>query len=156
MSKTTNQEQNISKHSNQQTRTVKFGRFVVNHPWSVLIASLLLLFGAMYGAKFLEIKPDYRVFFAEDNPQLVAFDHIQDTYDKADNAMIVLTPKEGRVFSRETLKTIQWLTEKAWHTPYSTRVDSVTNYQHTWVTPEDEDYMLVGALLCASQISRFR
>ena len=148
MSKTTNQEQNISKHSNQQTRTVKFGRFVVNHPWSVLIASLLLLFGAMYGAKFLEIKPDYRVFFAEDNPQLVAFDHIQDTYDKADNAMIVLTPKEGRVFSRETLKTIQWLTEKAWHTPYSTRVDSVTNYQHTWVTPEDEDYMLVGALLC--------
>ncbi|GAA4346822.1 MMPL family transporter [Kangiella taiwanensis] len=102
----------------------------------------------MYGAKFLEIKPDYRVFFAEDNPQLVAFDHIQDTYDKADNAMIVLTPKEGGVFSKETLKTIQWLTEKAWHTPYSTRVDSVTNYQHTWVTPEDEDYMLVGALLC--------
>ncbi|WP_223576825.1 efflux RND transporter permease subunit [Kangiella taiwanensis] len=148
MSKTTNQEQNISKHSNQQTRTVKFGRFVVNHPWFVLIASLLLLFGAMYGAKFLEIKPDYRVFFAEDNPQLVAFDHIQDTYDKADNAMIVLTPKEGGVFSKETLKTIQWLTEKAWHTPYSTRVDSVTNYQHTWVTPEDEDYMLVGALLC--------
>lgn len=148
MSKTTNQEQNISKHSNQQTRTVKFGRFIVNHPWFVLIASLLLLFGAMYGAKFLEIKPDYRVFFAEDNPQLVAFDHIQDTYDKADNAMIVLTPKEGGVFSKETLKTIQWLTEKAWHTPYSTRVDSVTNYQHTWVTPEDEDYMLVGALLC--------
>lgn len=128
--------------------TVKFGRFVVNHRWLVLISSILLLVAAVYGARFLEIKPDYRVFFAEDNPQLMAFDHIQDTYDKADNAMMVLTPKEGKVFDKETLKTIQWLTDQAWQTPYSTRVDSVTNYQHTWVTPEDEDYMLVGALLC--------
>ncbi|RDX36961.1 RND transporter [Kangiella sp. HD9-110m-PIT-SAG07] len=145
-----NSERNTSPQNNSSNnqRTVKFGRFVVNHPWLVLLASLILLFAAMYGAKFLEIKPDYRVFFAEDNPQLVAFDHIQDTYDKADNVMMVLTPKEGKVFDKSTLKTVQWLTEKAWHTPYSTRVDSVTNYQHTWVTPEDEDYMLVGALLC--------
>ncbi|GAA4360687.1 efflux RND transporter permease subunit [Kangiella marina] len=136
------------KPSNNGQRTVAFGRFIVNHPWLVMLAAIALLLSAMYGAKFLEIKPDYRVFFAEDNPQLIAFDHIQDTYDKADNVMMVLTPKEGEVFDKETLKTIQWLTEKAWHVPYSTRVDSVTNYQHTWVTPEDEDYMLVGALLC--------
>lgn len=128
--------------------TVKFGRFIVNHRWLVIISSILLLVAAVYGARFLEIKPDYRVFFAEDNPQLIAFDNIQDTYNKADNAMMVLTPKEGKVFDKETLKTIKWLTEQGWQTPYSTRVDSVTNYQHTWVTPKDEDYMLVGALLC--------
>ncbi len=146
--KTQNSNTSKSPAHNQNSGTVKFGRFVVNHPWLVLLASLALLFAAMFGAKYLVIKPDYRVFFAEDNPQLVAFDHIQDTYDKADNVMMVLTPKEGEVFRKDTLKTIQWLTEQAWHVPYSTRVDSVTNYQHTWVTPEDEDYMLVGALLC--------
>ncbi|AOE50957.1 efflux RND transporter permease subunit [Kangiella sediminilitoris] len=142
------EKQSNNSHINNNNATVKFGRFITNNRWLVIIASLLLLAVAVYGARFLEIKPDYRVFFKEDNPQLVAFDHIQDTYNKADNAMMVLTPKEGKVFDKETLKTIQWLTEEAWQTPYSTRVDSVTNYQHTWVTPEDEDYMLVGALLC--------
>lgn len=132
----------------ETSKTIRFAKYIVNHPWLVLLASIILLLGAIYGAKFLEIKPDYRVFFDEDNPQLIAFDHIQDTYNKADNVMMVLTPKEGRVFDKSTLKTVQWLTEEAWQTPYSTRVDSITNYQHTWVTPEDEDYMLVGALLC--------
>jgi predicted RND superfamily exporter protein len=144
-----NQERsNNNASSKESSKTIRFAKYVVNHPWLVLLASIILLLGAMYGARFLEIKPDYRVFFDEDNPQLIAFDHIQDTYNKADNVMMVLTPKEGRVFDKSTLKTVQWLTEEAWQTPYSTRVDSITNYQHTWVTPEDEDYMLVGALLC--------
>ncbi|MBD3668105.1 MAG: MMPL family transporter [Kangiella sp.] len=131
-----------------ENNTVKFGRFVISHPWLVILASILLVVATTYGARFLEIKTDYRVFFAEDNPQLIAFENIQNTYDKADNAMFVITPKEGSVFDRETLKSIHWLTEQAWQIPYTTRVDSITNYQHTWVTPEDEDYMLVGALLC--------
>ncbi|WP_251358646.1 RND family transporter [Kangiella sp. TOML190] len=135
--------------NNQATnRTVRFARFVVNNKWLVLILSLLLSFLAAFGGKLLEIKTDYRVFFSEDNPQMLAFEDIQDTYDKADNVMFVLTPKDGKVFSKQTLKTIQWATEEGWKTPYVTRVDSITNYQHTWVTPQDEDYMLVGALLC--------
>ena len=131
-----------------ENNTVKFGRFVINHPWLIILLSLLLVVATTYGARFLEIKTDYRVFFAEDNPQLMAFEDIQDTYDKVDNVMFVITPKEGSVFDRETLKSIHWLNEQSWQIPYTTRVDSITNYQHTWVTPEDEDYMLVGALLC--------
>lgn len=129
-------------------KTVKFAKFVVNHKWLVLFSSIVFSFSATFGASLLEIKTDYRVFFSEDNPQMLAFEDIQDTYDKADNVMFVLTPKDGKVFSKQTLKTIQWATEEGWKTPYVTRVDSITNYQHTWVTPEDEDYMLVGALLC--------
>lgn len=133
---------------NKDNKTVKFGRFIVNHRWFVLLSSIVLLVLTAFGSSKLEIKTDYRVFFSEDNPQLVDFENIQNTYDKADNVMFVLTPKEGTVFDRESLKSIQWLTEQGWQVPYSTRVDSITNYQHTWVTPEDEDYMLVGALLC--------
>ncbi|NVK22274.1 MAG: MMPL family transporter [Kangiellaceae bacterium] len=131
-----------------ENNTVKFGRFIVNHKWLVLILSVVLTFLSTMGAQFLEIKTDYRVFFSKDNPQMLAFEDIQDTYDKADNVMFILTPKDGNVFSKQSLKTIKWLTEEGWMVPYSTRVDSITNYQHTWVTPEDEDYMLVGALLC--------
>ncbi len=135
-------------HHHENNKTVKFGHFIVNHKWLVLFLSIALSFLAAFGASFLEIKTDYRVFFSEDNPQMLAFEDIQDTYDKADNVMFVLTPKDGKVFTKQTLKTIHWITEEGWKTPYATRVDSITNYQHTWVTPEDEDYMLVGALLC--------
>lgn len=130
------------------SKTVKFAEFVVNRPWLVLIASFLLTILVTLGAGKLELKTDYRIFFSEDNPQMLAFDDIQDSYDKSDNVMLILTPKEGKVFERDTLKTLHWVTEESWKTPYVTRVDSVTNYQHTWVTAEDEDYMLVGAMLC--------
>lgn len=133
---------------NDKTKTVKFAEFVVNNPWKVIFASLLITIVATLGGLKLELKTDYRIFFSEDNPQMLAFDDIQDSYDKSDNVMLILTPKEGKVFDRDTLKTIHWVTEKSWTTPYATRVDSVTNYQHTWVTTEDEDYMLVGAMLC--------
>ena len=131
-----------------ENNTVKFGRFIVNNKWLVLFLSIMFMVVSMMGAQYLEIKTDYRVFFSKDNPQMLAFEDIQNTYDKADNVMFVLTPKDGNVFTKQTLKTIQWLTEEGWKVPYSTRVDSVTNYQHTWVTKDDEDYMLVGAMLC--------
>ncbi|MRX27867.1 RND family transporter [Kangiella sp. HZ709] len=137
-----------SVQQNNDTKTVKFGQFVVNNKWLVLFLSIAISFLAAFGASFLEIKTDYRVFFSKDNPQMLAFEDIQDTYDKADNVMFVLTPKDGKVFTKQTLKTIHWITEEGWKAPYATRVDSVTNYQHTWVSPDDEDYMLVGALLC--------
>jgi predicted RND superfamily exporter protein len=35
------------------------------------------------------------------------------------------------VFSRATLEAVEWLTEKAWQVPYSIRVDSLSNFQHT-------------------------
>ncbi len=137
-----------SANPHSETNTVKFAQFVVNNKWMVLFLSIALSFLTAFGASFLEIKTDYRVFFSKDNPQMLAFEDIQDTYDKADNVMFVLTPKDGKVFSKETLKTIHWITEEGWKAPYVTRVDSITNYQHTWVSPDDEDYMLVGALLC--------
>lgn len=45
-----------------ENNTVKFGRFVISHPWLVILASILLVVATTYGARFLEIKTDYRVF----------------------------------------------------------------------------------------------
>jgi len=115
----------------------QFAEFIIRFKWMTVLLSIswVMLMGA--GAQYLTFTNDYRVFFSEENPQLVAFENIQDTYSRSDNAMLLLTPKDGQVFTRPTLQAIAWLTERAWETPYSTRVESITNYQHTSAVGDD-------------------
>jgi predicted RND superfamily exporter protein len=121
-----------------------YGEWLVRWKIPVLIASLLLVALCASGARFLSFKTDYRVFFSEDNPQMQAFEQLQNTYTKTDNVLFVLAPKDGRVFTPETLATITWLTEQSWQLPYSIRVDSITNYQHTRA---EEDDLIVDDLV---------
>ncbi len=115
----------------------RFFRFVLTHPWMVVILSILLIAAIGSGARYLQFKNDYRMFFSEDNPQLQAFEAMQNTYTKVDNVLFVISPKDGNVFTRETLATVEWLTKEAWQIPYSIRVDSITNYQHTEAEGDD-------------------
>ena len=119
-------------------------------PWRVIFATLVLVMSVAYGGKNLAVSNDYRNFFSEDNPELLAFEHLQDTFDKSDNVMLLVTPKDGKVFTNETLASIQWLTEEAWQTPFSSRVDSITNFQHT--TAEEDD-LIVRDLVEESNLS---
>lgn len=105
--------------------------------WFVVLLSLLGVFLFASGGKFLKFDNDYRIFFDGDNPQLVAFEDLQATYTKNDNAMIVLAPKDGNVFTPSTLSAVVDITEKAWQIPYSLRVDSLSNYQHTFAEGDD-------------------
>ena len=85
----------------------------------------------------LVFSTDYRVFFSKDNPQLLAFETLQNTYTKNDNVMIAVEPKDSRVFTRETLAIVEEITQASWKIPYSTRVDSITNFQYTWANDDD-------------------
>ena len=107
--------------------------------WRYLVVLLTLVTVAVigYGAQRLSFSNDYRMFFGPDNPQLLAFEKMQNTFNKNDNILFVITPKDGRVFTDETLAAIKDITEEAWQIPFSTRVDSITNYQHT-VAEEDD------------------
>lgn len=122
-------------------------RFVLNHPIWVILLTIVLVFGAASGAKNLVFKSDYRVFFSDENPQLTAFESMQRIYSKSDNVAFIISPPEGKVFTPRTLGAIQELTEEAWQVPYSTRVDSITNFQHTW---SEEDDMIVEDLVLDS------
>ena len=115
----------------------RFFRFVLQHPWTVVILSVLLIGAIGSGARYLQFKNDYRMFFSEDNPQLQAFEAMQNTYTKVDNVLFLVSPKDGNVFTRKTLATVEWLTKEAWQIPYSIRVDSITNYQHTEAEGDD-------------------
>ncbi len=114
-----------------------YGEWLVRWRYSILIVFTLAAILAASGARFLTFKTDYRVFFSEDNPQLQAFEELQNTYTKTDNVLFVLAPGSGNVFTRETLASVVRLTEAAWQIPYSIRVDSLSNYQHTEAEGDD-------------------
>ena len=115
----------------------RLGEWIIRHRWWVILASLLIVMAAGSGIQFLTFNSDLRVFFSKENPQLQALEDLENTYTKADNVAFVLAPKDGNVFTRETLSAVEKLTERAWQIPYSSRVDSMTNYQHSWTQGDD-------------------
>lgn len=121
-----------------------YTRWIIRWKYLVVLASIAAVIAAAYGGQFLGFSNDYRMFFGEDNPQLLAFEKMQKTFNKNDNILFVITPKSGKVFSRETLTTIKDITREAWQVPFSTRVDSITNYQHT---SAEEDDLIVDDLV---------
>ena len=121
----------------KNNKIIQFANWVVKRKWLVLLISIVLTLGMGSGGQFLSFNNDYHIFFDEDNPQVVAFDGLQEKYTKDDNAFIVIAPKDGKVFTRETLSAIAELEQMAWQVPYSTRVDALTNFQHTRSVEDD-------------------
>jgi len=130
--------------ADKKTMISKLGFFVTHHPWWVIVFSIICIAGLSVGAKNLEFKSDYRVYFSDDNPQLLAFEALQNTYSKSDNVLFVIETANQQVFSNEVLAAIIELTKKSWQIPYSSRVDSITNYQHTVAEGDD---LIVGDLV---------
>ncbi len=113
-----------------------WARFIIKYKWFVLLFTIVLAMGLASQGK-MEFDGDYHVFFSESNPELEAFDDLQDKYTKDDNIILVLAPANGDVFTRENLIAIEELTADAWNTPYSSRVDAITNFQHTSAVGDD-------------------
>ena len=121
-----------------------YGEMLLNNRLIAIIFLLLITVGMSFGAKNLYFDNDYRAFFGKTNPQLDAFERLQKTYTKIDNVQFAVEPKPGsNASSVQILSAIEELTELAWQIPYSLRVDSISNYQHTEV---DEDDLLVEDL----------
>jgi len=114
-----------------------FSRWVIRWRWLIVISTLLIIGAISSGAQYIELSGSYRAYFSKVNPQLMAFDQLQNTYSKNDNVMFVVAPKDGKIFTRETLATLEWLTEQSWKVPFSKRVDSITNFQYTYAENDD-------------------
>ena len=126
----------------------KLYSFVGKNPFWVILVCITLTILAGMGAQKLEFKNDYRVFFSEENPQLTAFESMQKVYNKSDNVSFVVVPKDGNVFTVEHLSALKALTKASWQVPYSTRVDSVTNFQYSYA---EEDDMIVEDLVMSTK-----
>lgn len=112
-------------------------RGVIAHRWLVLAAAILVAGLIGSGASRLEFSTNYRVFFSEANPELQAFEELQNTYTKNDNFFFVVEPASGAAFDHNTIAAVEELTEAAWKIPYAIRVDSVSNFQHTYAIEDD-------------------
>ncbi|MDH3711294.1 MAG: MMPL family transporter, partial [Cyclobacteriaceae bacterium] len=124
-------------HQSSTPLAVKWAKWVTANRWLVLILSLILVGALGNGLLKLGFDGDYRVFFSKDNPQLQAFDELQNKYTQDDNVLIVIEPANGEAFSRETLAAIEQLTSDSWQTPYSSRVDAISNFQHTYAQGDE-------------------
>lgn len=121
-----------------------FGDWVMRFRWPLLIIMPLLVIMAATGGQYLKFTNNYRIFFSADNPQLKAFENLENSYTKDDNVLFLLTPKDNAVISNQTLEAVEWLTEQSWQIPYSIRVDSISNFQHT---EAEEDDLIVRDLV---------
>ncbi|MEM7378116.1 MAG: efflux RND transporter permease subunit, partial [Pseudomonadota bacterium] len=84
---------------------------------------------------------------------------MQRVFAKSENVAFVLAPKNGDMFTPDNLDALYWLTEESWQIPYSSRVDSITNYQHTIAEEDDllvEDLVLDPTVLTDADMGRLR
>ncbi len=137
---------------------LNFSKFVTTHPWWILLLVIIAVLSMGAGVVKLEFDNDYRVYFSKENPQLQAFNTIQNTYNKSDSVLFVLQPEDGNIFTSKTLQAIQTLTEKSWQLPYSSRVDSVTNFQHTQANGDDllVADLVVDPFVSAAEIEKIK
>ena len=115
----------------------KFNNWITDHFIITALLAMIIVGAAATNLPNIKFDSDYRIFFSEDNPQLQAFDELQGNYTKNDSVMFVIAPNDGKAFSASTLSLVEELTKRAWKLPFSQRVDSVTNYQHTEAEEDD-------------------
>ncbi len=121
---------------NQQLLERMVTRVLHHRGWVIGTAVVLTLVMAV-GVLFVSVTNDYRILFDEGNPQLAALDTLRDTYSTSDRVLVAVAPRQSTVFTREVLGAFEELTEAAWQTPYSSRVDSLTNYLHSEAFGDD-------------------
>ncbi|HAS6938758.1 TPA: MMPL family transporter [Vibrio parahaemolyticus] len=143
----------------QQHQGIGLGKIPTRYSLLVLLATIFLIIVATIGGKNLYFRGDYDIFFDGTNKQLLAFDEIQTTFAKTDNLAIVIAPEDGDIFTPQTLSLIQKITVDAWQVPYSSRVDSIANYQHTEAFDDDllvEDLLYSEYELTPERISKVK
>jgi uncharacterized protein len=130
-------------------RSEKIAEGIIRWRWIIIPITLIIAMLAASGLRNLGINNDYHVFFSKENPQLVAFDGLQAKFTKDDNVYIMLAPSNGKVFTKENLAAIEDLTLRAWQTPFSSRVDAITNFQHIHA---EGDEMFVEDLVSGANV----
>lgn len=122
----------------------RFESWVIDNSRAIMAISFLIVLFSLLGFQHVKLIGDYKVFFEKDDPSLLAFESLEDTYSKTDQILIVMSPKSGDIFTKEFFQAVVDVTDKAWLLPYATRVDSMSNFQYTQA---EEDDLIVADLI---------
>ncbi len=128
--------ENLKFNKNNNKFAINWAKLIIKNRFLVLTLSLLITGFLAINSK-MEFEGDYHAFFKGTNPELLAFDALQEKYTKDDLILIALAPKNKNIFTIENLNAVEFLTNKSWNVPFSSRVNSLTNYQHTRAVGDD-------------------
>lgn len=127
-----------------------YAETVIRYKYIIILLTVGLCVLLGQGQSRIGFSSDYHYYFGETTPKIEAMEELDAAYANSDNIYFALTPKEGAtVFSKEILTAVETLTEKSWLMPYVTRVDSLTNFQHS--TAEGEDQVSVADLVKSAE-----
>ena len=115
----------------------RFAERVLAARWPVILVTVLWVAVAAAGIARLEFSANYRIFFDDESPELLALETLENTYGKNENIVFLIVPDDGDATSESALSAAVWLTEAAWRTPWSRRVDSLANFQYTTADGDD-------------------
>lgn len=128
-----------------------FVNLVINHPWITLLVALLVL--GSFSQNLVKVRPSvsYQDLLGKDHPKLIDYEKIQSEYTRDDNLLVLIEASDGNAFDSQTLATTANLTERLWQTPFSIRVDSISNFQHSYAVGDE---LIVGDLVPENAKSR--
>jgi len=133
--------------------------FLLKYRYALSLLCIILTVILSLGANKLYFNSDYQIFFSKDDPQKLAHDEQQHHYTKTDTLSILIQPKNKTIFTQRNLEIIQTATELGWQTPYSLRVDSITNFQYSRADGDDlivEDLVKDSNSLSNTQIQKIK
>ena len=115
----------------------RFAERVLAARWPVILVTVLWVAVAAAGIARIEFSANYRIFFDDESLELLALEALENTYGKNENIVFLIVPDDGDATSESALSAAVWLTEAAWRTPWSRRVDSLANFQYTTADGDD-------------------
>lgn len=122
----------------------RYTDWLYQHHKKVVIGMLLLSCLIGLGVQHLSFTNEFRVYFSKENPQLAAFEQMEAVFGKQNAVYFYIQSKQGDLLNKKHLGLIHELTAAAWDLPHASRVNSLTNYQHTVVNGDDlhTDYLV--------------
>ena len=128
-------------------------RLIIEYRKLSIFLCLILFLGLSQGLSKLAFNPDLETFFPEGHPATELKHDIDDTFLPTDSLIIAISGGKETIFKKQTLNVIEKLTELSWTTPFSVRVDSLTNF--SYVRSVDDDLIvepfIENALLLSDQ-----
>lgn len=104
--------------------------------YSIVTVALFVVISGI-GMHKLNFASDYKIFFDENDTELLRLEQLQGEFNRTENVFIMLEPKSGSIYTRDNIKLVFELTQALWKVPYTSRVDSITNYPHSSAMGDD-------------------
>lgn len=117
----------------------KWTHYVINHPKLLNILFLLATIVSCLGFMHARLDNDYRIYFDENNANLLAHEQLKNEYVNDDSVSFLLL-FDTSALKADNLEIIASFTQDAWQLPRTLRVDSLANFMATRV--EDDDILI--------------